>query len=166
MEELIEEVIEEVVEAPEEEPVLDPEEIITEDFGVICKQDGEVTAYGFWQGTRANVQRLEEWAEYGYEKTSDKYVQGYDGKWYVEGTEPEKPAPTAEEVQQARARAYEAEVDPLMSEYTRKKTFNLFEGNEEAELLAKIEAKVAEIKEANPYPEVVVSEMETVDIVD
>ena len=152
MEELIEEVIEEVVEAPEEEPVLDPEEIITEDFGVICKQDGEVIAYGFWQGTRDNVKRLEEWAEYGYEKTSDKYVQGYDGKWYIEGTEPEKPAPTAEEVKQARADAYASEVDPLMSEYNRKKTFNLFEGNEEAELLAKIEAKAAEIKARYPYP--------------
>lgn len=166
MEELIEEVIEEVVETPEEEPVLDPEEIITEDFGVICKQDGEVTAYGFWTGTRANNQRLEEWAEFGYEKTSDKYVQGYDGKWYIEGTEPEKPAPTYEEVKQNRANAYANEVDPLMNEYTRKKTFNLFEGNEETELLAEIEAKVAEIKENNPYPEVVVSEMETVDIVD
>ena len=159
MEELIEEVIEEVVEAPEvldmpeEEPVLDPEEVITEDFGVICKQDGEVIAYGFWQGTRDNVKRLEEWAEYGYEKTYDKYVQGYDGKWYVEGTEPEKPAPTAEEVQQARADAYANEVDPLMSQYNRKKTFNLFEEGEEAELLAKIEAKVAEIKARYPYPE-------------
>ena len=163
MEELIEEVIEEVVEAPEvieeiidpiieEQPQLDPEEVITEDFGVICKQDGEVIAYGFWTGTRANVQRLEEWAEYGYEKTSDKYVQGYDGKWYVEGTEPEKPAPTYEEVQQARADAYANEVDPLMSQYNRKKTFNLFAEGEEEALLAEIEAKVAEIKEANPYP--------------
>lgn len=65
---------------------------------------------------------------------------------------PQPLPPTYEEVQQARASAYEAEVDPLMSQYNRKKTFNLFEGNEEAELLAKIEAKVAEIKEANPYP--------------
>jgi hypothetical protein len=123
-----------------------------ETFDIICKENGEVVAYGTWEDTEENRQRLEEWAEYGYEKTSDKYVQGYDGKWYVEGTEPEKPAPTYEEVQQARANAYEAEVDPLMSQYNRKKTFNLFEGNEEAELLAKIEAKVAEIKEANPYP--------------
>lgn len=143
--------IEEVIDMPEEEPVLDPEEVITEDFGVICKQDGEVIAYGFWQGTRDNVKRLEEWAEYGYEKTSDKYVQGYDGKWYVEGTEPEKPAPTYEEVQQARASAYEAEVDPLMSQYNRKKTFNLFEEGEEEALLAEIEAKVAEIKARYPY---------------
>lgn len=171
MEELIEEVItEEVIETPEvmeeefvepeEEPVLDPEEVITEDFGVICKQDGVVTAYGFWTGTRGNVQRLEEWVEFGYEKTSDKYVQGYDGKWYVEGTEPEKPAPTYEEVQKARANAYANEVDPLMSEYTRKKTFNLFNEREEETLLAEIETKVAKIKQDNPYPEQKFTEIE------
>ena len=57
-----------------------------------------------------------------------------------------------EEMRQARANAYASEVDPLMSEYNRKKTFNLFEGNEEAELLAKIEAKVEEIKTRYPYP--------------
>lgn len=139
-------------EIPEETPQLDPNEIVSEDFGVICKQNSEVTAYGFWTGTRANNQRIEEWAELGYEKTSDKYVQGYDGKWYVEGQEPEKPAPTYEEVQKARANAYAREVDPLMSEYNRKKTFGLFKEGEEEALLAEIEAKVAEIKEANPYP--------------
>lgn len=147
----IEEVItEEVIETPEVVE-LDPDEIISEDFGVICKQDGEVIAYGFWTGTRGNVQRLEEWAEYGYEKTSDKYVQGYNGKWYIEGTEPEKPAPTYEEVQKARADAYASEVDPLMAEYNRKKTFNLFEEGEEEALLAEIEAKVEEIKTLYPY---------------
>ena len=121
-------------------------------FNIICKQNDEVVAYGTWEDNEENRQRLEEWAEYGYEKTSDKYVQGYDGKWYVEGTEPEKPAPTVEEVKQARADAYASEVDPLMSEYNRKKTFNLFAEGEEEALLAEIEAKVAEIKEANPYP--------------
>ena len=59
---------------------------------------------------------------------------------------------TKEEVEQIRAGLYRREVDPLMSQYNRKKTFNLFEGNEEEALLAEIEAKVAEIKEANPYP--------------
>jgi hypothetical protein len=113
----------------------------------------EIIAYGFWEETEENRKQLEDWAEFGYEETSDKYVQGYDGKWYIEGTEPEKPAPTYEEVQQARANAYEAEVDPLMSQYNRKKTFNLFEEGEEAELLAKIEAKVEEIKARYPYPE-------------
>lgn len=57
-----------------------------------------------------------------------------------------------EEMRQARADAYASEVDPLMAEYNRKKTFNLFEGNGEAELLAKIEAKVAEIQSRYPYP--------------
>ena len=120
-------------------------------FDIICKQDGEVVAYGTWEDTEENRQRLEEWSELGYQETSDKYVQGYDGKWYIEGTEPEKPAPTREEVQQSRANAYEAEVDPLMSQYNRKKTFNLFEEGEEEALLAEIETKVAEIKARYPY---------------
>lgn len=58
-----------------------------------------------------------------------------------------------EEMRQARANSYVNEVDNLMAEHYRKKTFNLFKGNEEAELLAEVEAKVAEIKENNPYPE-------------
>ena len=139
-------------------------------FNVICKQDGEVIAFGVWDDTKENNKLIEEWAESGYEKTSDVYVQGYDGKWYIDGTEPEKPAPTREEVKQARANAYAAEVDPLMAEYNRKKTFNLFAEGEEEALLAEIEAKVAEIKEANPYPveesSATISKTETVDIVD
>ena len=66
------------------------------------------------------------------------------------------PAPipqTKEEIRQARENAYRAEVDsPLMAEYTRKKTFNLFKEGEEEALLAEIEAKVAEIKARYPYP--------------
>lgn len=58
-----------------------------------------------------------------------------------------------EEVRQARESAYRAEVDsPLMAEYNRKKTFNLFEAGEEEALLAEIEAKVEEIKARYPYP--------------
>jgi glutamine amidotransferase-like uncharacterized protein len=120
-------------------------------FNVIGKLNGEINAFGIWEDTEENRQILAEWSELGYEETSEIYVQGHDGKFYIKGREPEY-KPTYEEVQEARAEAYAREVDPLMSEYTRKKTFNLFEGNEEAELLAKIEAKVAEIKEANPYP--------------
>ena len=55
-------------------------------------------------------------------------------------------------VEETRAGLYAAEVDPLMSEYNRKKTFNLFEEGEEEVLLKAIEDKVAEIKENNPYP--------------
>lgn len=73
-----------------------------------------------------------------------------------------------EEMRQARADAYASEVDPLMAEYNRKKTFNLFEEGEEEKLLAEIEAKVEEIKARYPYPvveesseaEVVVSNLE------
>lgn len=58
-----------------------------------------------------------------------------------------------EEAKQARREAYKAEVDPLMSEYNRKKTFNLFEASEEEELMKIIQDKVAEIKEKFPYQE-------------
>lgn len=58
-----------------------------------------------------------------------------------------------EEMRQARANAYASEVDPLMAEYNRKKTFNLFEEGEEEELIKAIKDKVAEIKERFPYPE-------------
>lgn len=84
--------------------------------------------------------------------TEQDVEQAYIGSWYLAGYAPAKPAPTKEEQQQARQEAYKAEVDPLMSEYNRKKTFNLFEEGEEEALLAEIEAKVAEIKARYPYP--------------
>lgn len=56
-----------------------------------------------------------------------------------------------EEMRQARANAYASEVDPLMAEYNRKKTFNLFEEGEEEALLAKVEAKVENIKQRFQY---------------
>lgn len=52
-----------------------------------------------------------------------------------------------------RANAYANEVDVLMSEYNRKKTFNLFEDGEEEELLQAIQDKVSEIKQRYPYLE-------------
>nr|DAP54572.1 MAG TPA: hypothetical protein [Caudoviricetes sp.] len=57
-----------------------------------------------------------------------------------------------EEAKQARASAYKAEVDQLMAEYNRKKTFNLFEEGEEEALLAEVNTKVEEIKLKYPYP--------------
>lgn len=55
-------------------------------------------------------------------------------------------------VEETRAGLYAAQVDPLMAEYNRKKTFNLFAEGEEALLLSEIEVKVEEIKANNPYP--------------
>ena len=71
-----------------------------------------------------------------------------------------------EEVRQARANAYKTEVDPLMAEYNRKKTFNLFEEGEEEALLAEIEAKVEEIKTRFPYPVEPIEKIEELPVVE
>ena len=92
------------------------------------------------------------------EISEDLIDKAFDGSLYIKGY---APAPTYEEIRQARANAYASEIDPLMSEYNRKKTFNLFEEGEEEALLAEIEAKVAKIKEENPYPEENAVEIET-----
>lgn len=70
----------------------------------------------------------------------------YDGEFTLHDIEKDN-----EEMKQARANAYAFEVDPLMSEYNRKKTFNLFEEGEEEELMKAIQDKVAEIKERYKY---------------
>lgn len=72
----------------------------------------------------------------------------YDGEFTLHNVEKDN-----EEAKQARANAYAVEVDPLMSEYNRKKTFNLFEEGEEETLKQEIQTKVAEIKERYPYNE-------------
>lgn len=71
-----------------------------------------------------------------------------------------------EEVRQARADAYASEVDPLMAEYNRKKTFNLFEEGEEEKLLAEINAKVEEIKQKYPYPDKPIEKIEELPVVE
>lgn len=81
----------------------------------------------------------------------------FDGeKWISEEIpQPEKEVEdkplTNEDVELIRASLYRSEVDPLMSEYNRKKIFNLFAEGEEEALLAEIEAKVEEIKARYPY---------------
>lgn len=70
----------------------------------------------------------------------------YDGEFTLHNIEKDN-----EEIKQARANAYAQEVDPLMSEYSRKKTFNLFEEGEEEKLMKAIQYKVAEIKERYKY---------------
>lgn len=80
------------------------------------------------------------------EETDQEYFL-YEGEYVTE-----VPAKSYEEVKETRATEYANRVDPLMAEYNRKKTFNLFEDGEEEALLKEIERLVAEIKEANPYP--------------
>lgn len=149
----IEEVFEtyEIIDVQEEESQLDPKEIISEDFGVICKRDGEVIAYGFWKGTRANNKRLENWAEYGYEKTSEKYVVGYDGKFYIEGEEPQKPAPTNEDISQMRQSAYIERTDPLTLRKLRKQALNDWTSEDEKDYIYQMQKISEEINKEFPY---------------
>jgi chromosomal replication initiation ATPase DnaA len=87
----------------------------------------------------------------------NNHQQGYEIQETGEALlaiQPDPYIPTDEEQRQARANAYAIEVDPLMSEYNRKKTFNLFEEGEEEELMKAIQNKVAEIKERYKYSEV------------
>ncbi|MBQ8630744.1 MAG: hypothetical protein IJ479_03375 [Alphaproteobacteria bacterium] len=109
-----------------------------------------------WADTDKNRKRLAS-GKYDVVEYTGEVEQGYDGFLYAKGY---APAPTYEEVEAIRAGLYRNQVDPLMAEYNRKKTFNLFEEGEEEALLAEIEAKVAEIKENNPYPvvEVIIPE--------
>ena len=83
--------------------------------------------------------------------------QAYNGLWYVAGytpVEPEPPAPTKEEQSEKRARAYQAEVDPITSHIQRLRDAEQTEEiiAEIAELIAERDAKVAAIKERYPYP--------------
>ena len=79
---------------------------------------------------------------------------GYDGDWYLAGYAPVKPAPTKEEVRQAREEAYIADVDPITCHINRLK-----DEEQTPEVIAEIaalveerKAKVEEIKQRYPYP--------------
>ena len=97
--------------------------------------------------------KVAEWCNNGGKYYIELYIDENNVEWYRTVKNPEPLPPTKEEMRQARESAYRAEVDsPLMAEYNRKKTFNLFEDGEEEALLAKIEAKVEEIKVRYPYP--------------
>lgn len=82
------------------------------------------------------------------EETDKEYFL-YKGQYVYEIPFEEQVA----EMESLRAEAYANEVDTKMSEYTRKKTFNLFKEGEEAQLLADIEVLVESIKMRYPYPE-------------
>lgn len=115
-------------------------QIIGENTYYLANDDGTISSFAPYQFDENAI------------KADEEIVQGYDGKYYFESQCPEKPEPTKEEQQKARQKAYKAEVDPLMAEYNRKKTFNLFEEGEEEALLAEVEAKVKGIKQRFPYP--------------
>ena len=115
-------------------------QIIGESTYYVANDDGTISSFAPYQFDENAI------------KADEEIVQGYDGKYYFESQCPEKPEPTKEEQKKARQAAYKAEVDPLMAEYNRKKTFNLFEEGEEETLLAEVNAKAEEIKQRFPYP--------------
>lgn len=115
-------------------------QVIGENTYYVANDDGTISSFAPYQFDEKAV------------KADEEIVQGYDGRYYFASQCPEKPAPTKEEQQKARQTAYKAEVDPLMAEYNRKKTFNLFEEGEEEALLAEVNAKAEEIKQRFPYP--------------
>lgn len=90
----------------------------------------------------------------GWTETCEDIERGYDGRIYVKGFAPEKPAPTKEEQRQAREAAYTAEVDPITSHIQRLRDEEQTEEiiAEIAELLQERASKVQEIKERYPYP--------------
>ena len=118
----------------------------------IVQKDGKIIfADNVLQNLENSLELTPQYNKTDIEEISEDLIdKAFDGSLYIKGY---APTPTYEEIRQARANAYASEIDPLMSEYNRKKTFNLFEEGEEEALLAEIEAKVAKIKEENPYPE-------------
>ena len=87
--------------------------------------------------------------------TEMEVEQAYTGAWYIKGYAPEKPKPTDEEQKEKRAKAYQAEVDPITSHIQRLRDEEQTEEivNKIAELIEERNIKVQEIKERYPYGE-------------
>lgn len=83
--------------------------------------------------------------------TEMEVEQAWNGSWYIKGYAPEKPAPTKEEQEQARANAYASEIDPLHARKTRKTILGEWTEEDEAEYVAKVKELSAEIAERYPY---------------
>lgn len=84
------------------------------------------------------------------EHVADDYAE-HNGEYLLKS---DIPAPSKDEQSENRARAYQAEVDPITSHISRLRDAEQTEEitAEIAELIAERDAKVAEIKERYPYP--------------
>lgn len=97
--------------------------------------------------TREELENIENCKFDRIEETDKEYFL-YNGQYVYEISKEQQ----IENMSNARAEAYRTEVDPMMSEYNRKKLFNLFEDGEEAQLLSDIQIAVDNIKVRFPYP--------------
>ena len=98
--------------------------------------------------------QVAEWCNEGQEYHIELYIDENEIEWYRTVKNPEPLPPTKEEQEQNRARAYQAEVDPITSHIQRLRDMEQTE-----EIIAEIEqlklerdAKVEEIKARYPYP--------------
>lgn len=84
--------------------------------------------------------------------TEMEVEQAWNGSWYIKGYAPEKPAPTKEEQEQARANAYASEIDPLHARKARKTILGEWTEEDEAEYVAKVKELSAAVMARYPYP--------------
>ena len=100
--------------------------------------------------------QVAEWCNEGQEYHIELYIDENDIEWYRTVKNPEPLPPTEEEQREKRAFAYQQEVDPITSHIQR-----LRDEEQSEEVIAEIEslitertAKVEEIRQRYPYPEV------------
>lgn len=78
--------------------------------------------------------------------------QAYNGAWYVEGYAPEKPAPTYEEIDQARIEYRKEHIDDKTIARMRKTANGTWTEQDEQDYLALDAEVTAWIEENLPYP--------------
>ena len=78
--------------------------------------------------------------------------EAYNGQWYVKGYAPEKPAPTYEEVDQARIQYRQEHIDDKTIARMRKQANGTWTDEDEQAYLALDAEVTAYIEEHFPYP--------------
>ena len=84
--------------------------------------------------------------------TDQEVEQAYDGSWYLKGYAPVKPAPTDDEVKEARAAYRRSHIDDKTLERQRKTANGTWTEQDEAEYLDIDREVTAWIEENLPYP--------------
>lgn len=79
--------------------------------------------------------------------------QAWDGNWYIAGHCPEKPAPTWEEIDQARKQYRKEHIDDRTAARSRKMANGTWTEKDEEDYLALDAEVTAYIEEHYPYPE-------------
>lgn len=113
--------------------------------------EGQVIAYAEWVDNKENRDIIASWKENMFEIVEDTYVLGYDGKFYLEGEEPEKPLDLVkEEIRVKRQARMSSEADELKHDYDEA----VARGGENVEELKELWlAKKDQIRAELPYPE-------------